>query len=68
MNHYFIAPRDRHGRFVSVPSECPVCGDSLVLDDPEEPQWHCEGLVDPEDDSKPLQPCTYTWNPRYDID
>lgn len=55
------APRDARGHF--IPATCPECGDQLVFDDSNrwgDPEWHCTGLVDPNDDRLPLQACEFT--------
>ena len=53
-------PRDENGRFIST--ECPECGDHLNYEkDKFGEAWVCYGLIDPEDDSKPLAPCPYTY-------
>jgi hypothetical protein len=54
------APRDALGHF--LPAVCPECGDKLAFaggDRYGDDEWHCTGLVDPEDDSKPLAPCMF---------
>lgn len=54
------APRDDKGHF--IPLDCPnplCCGRLHRNDQYGEEVWSCDGLVDPEDDHKELQPCAF---------
>lgn len=50
-------PRDESGRF--VPLDCPVpnCGGRLVYQGYR--SWECDGLIDPDDPTKELEPCVF---------
>ena len=52
------APYDLRGQF--VPRQCPVdgCDGTLRPDGPN--HWACDGLLDPNDENKELQPCRYS--------
>lgn len=50
-------PRDERGRFLS--KTCPECGDGRLHREGDG-YWHCDGLIDPEDVTKELEPCYYT--------
>lgn len=52
-----IGPRNAHGQLIS--RECPRCGCG-TLQDAGDGFWRCDGLKDPDDDSKPLEACDYT--------
>ncbi len=59
--------RDESGRFIKL--ECPICREPLQ----HEPhtrytdEWICTGLIDPEDVSKELQPCTYSYQNPFPV-
>lgn len=46
-------PRDSHGQF--IPRDCPICQNGKLTY--ERGVWRCDGLIDPEDDNKPLAAC-----------
>ena len=50
-------PRDNKGRF--VPRACPICDNGHLQPDGDG-YWRCDGLLDPEDENKELEPCLYT--------
>lgn len=53
-----FAPKDARGRFLA--KTCPECGGAMEFNSGMfGNEWYCTGLVDPEDDSKPLACCEY---------
>lgn len=52
-------PYDRRGRFIK--RQCALCGCG-ILRYAGGGLWECDGLIDPDDDNKPLEPC-----PNYHI-
>jgi len=55
-------PRKSNGQFASRYCPNPLCSGELVYEPTwpgAKPEWHCQGLVDPEDDNKPLLACGF---------
>ena len=52
-----LLPRDHEtGQFIS--RRCPECDDGMLQY--EDGWWRCDGLIDPENTTQPLQPCMYS--------
>ena len=57
-------PRDDKGRFVPLDCPNPLCSGRLQQDHEFGREvWTCDGLVDPEDDNKELEACTFAHVP-----
>lgn len=63
MNNLPLYPRGHDGRYFSFRAGCPVCGDKVVCDGVEygRAHFHCTGLVDPNDENKPLEACDFQY-------
>jgi hypothetical protein len=60
-----MVARGPNGKYFAL-NECPICGGEIVYGgpvpfDPGKNFYHCTGLVDPLDNSKPLEPCDFEY-------
>lgn len=51
-------PYDDKGRYVSLSCPLAECGAGTLRYE-SDGMWHCDGLIDPGDDDKPLEACWY---------